>query len=101
MWTLQEALQLIRDLQPQLKPLHYHVALGGGVLNKGTSQKDLDLYLLRFDNDDDGEAAPLLDLLRVKWGPAKAIGEAKYESTNWQHKLWFSLLGRRIDVFVQ
>ena len=57
MWTLQEALQLIRDLQPQLKPLHYHVALGGGVLNKGTSQKDLDLYLLRFDNDDDGEAA--------------------------------------------
>ena len=101
MWTLTEALALIRDLQSQLKPLHYHVALGGGVLNKGTSQKDLDLYLLRFDNADDGEAAPLLDLLSTKWGPAKAIGEAHYESANWRHKLWFSLLGRRIDVFVQ
>lgn len=45
-WTLAEGLDLVRILQPKLRALDYHVVIGGGVINKGVSTKDLDLYLL-------------------------------------------------------
>lgn len=43
MWTLDEAVKLIRNLQPKAHKLGYHLALAGGVLNNGTSDKDLDI----------------------------------------------------------
>ncbi len=45
-WTLEEALILVRALQPTAWQYGYHLCLGGGVLNKGVSSKDLDLYFL-------------------------------------------------------
>ncbi len=45
-WTIEAALLLIRRLQPALRAYGYHLALGGGVLNRGSSGHDLDLYLL-------------------------------------------------------
>lgn len=45
-WYLPDAAMLIRELQRRLWPLCYHVALGGGVLNHGYSDKDLDIYVL-------------------------------------------------------
>lgn len=48
MWTLEQGLTLVRHLQPLIRPTSYHVALGGGVLNKGYSDKDLDLYFIPF-----------------------------------------------------
>jgi hypothetical protein len=50
MWTLDEARAVVGILQPHVKPLGYHVALGGGVLNRGYSDKDVDLYFLPLDN---------------------------------------------------
>jgi hypothetical protein len=49
-WTLSDALALIRGLQPQIKPFGFHLCLGGGVLNTGSSRKDLDLYFLPLDD---------------------------------------------------
>lgn len=46
MWTLMEAIELIGPFQAALRPFDFHVALGGGVLNKGSSINDLDLYVL-------------------------------------------------------
>lgn len=43
---LAETQLLIRDLQEIAWPLNYHVTLGGGVLNHGYSDKDIDLYVL-------------------------------------------------------
>lgn len=43
---LAETQLLIRDLQEIAWPLNYHVTLGGGVLNHGYSDKDIDLYIL-------------------------------------------------------
>ena len=50
-WELDEALILLRELQPKCHALQYHVALGGGVLNRGYSDKDLDLFFFPFNND--------------------------------------------------
>ena len=76
-WKIEEGLKLIRALQGRVKEFGYHIALGGGVLNTGTSEKDLDLYFLPFNNpniakeDTDG----LLDWLTKLWGDPKPIGE--------------------------
>ena len=59
MWEIEEALALIRRIQPALKPLGYHVCLGGGVLNHGGSMKDLDLFFVPLTND----KAPALNSL--------------------------------------
>lgn len=45
-WYLADAQLLIRELQDAMWPLFHHVALGGGVLNHGYSDKDLDIYVL-------------------------------------------------------
>lgn len=43
---LPDALLLVRKLQAVAWPLNFHVALGGGVLNHGYSDKDVDIYVL-------------------------------------------------------
>ena len=45
-WYLTDAQLLIRKLQELAWPLSHHVTLGGGVLNHGYSEKDLDIYIL-------------------------------------------------------
>ena len=42
-WYLDEALGLIRELQPNVFKFGYHLALGGSVLNVGLSVNDLDI----------------------------------------------------------
>jgi hypothetical protein len=46
-WTLDQAIDLVRQLELKLKRVynHYHVALGGSVLHKGFSNKDLDIII--------------------------------------------------------
>ena len=43
MWELDQALSLTRVLNQLLNTKGWHVALAGGVLNKGSSEHDLDL----------------------------------------------------------
>lgn len=45
-WYLADAQLLVRELQAACWPLFHHVALGGGVLNHGYSDKDVDIYVL-------------------------------------------------------
>lgn len=49
MWTLSDALDVIRPLQFKALQYGYHLALGGGVLNKGESANDLDLIVMPLD----------------------------------------------------
>lgn len=51
-WDLNDALEFIRALEPMLD-LHCeaHCGLIGGVLKKGTSQKDLDLVIYPHKKD--------------------------------------------------
>lgn len=79
MWNLDDSLSLVRALQSTVKQFGYHVALGGGVLNKGTSDKDVDLYFLPLDN----KKLPVLtdklvNYLNNLWGSPEVIGK-EYE----------------------
>jgi hypothetical protein len=49
-WYLADALVLVRTLQAIAWPQGYHIALGGGVLNHGYSDGDLDIYVLPIYN---------------------------------------------------
>jgi len=51
MWTIDEALEFIREHQSKCVELGYHIALAGGVLNKGYSNNDLDLILICIDDE--------------------------------------------------
>lgn len=55
-WDLNKALVLIRSLQPGCNERGYYVALGGGVLNNGYSDHDLDLLLMPMTLQSDPEA---------------------------------------------
>jgi hypothetical protein len=102
-WTLEQALELIRFIQPMLHARKYHVALGGGVLNKGLTYKDLDLYFFPFD---ESRIDPLLPFLEVLWGKSVEIndrGEGYPPDVNFEVKVKFSDLvvdRKRIDVFI-
>jgi hypothetical protein len=43
--TLEEALPIVRDLEQKLIPLGAHCALGGSVLHRGVSTKDVDIFV--------------------------------------------------------
>lgn len=125
-WRIKDALDLIRTLQPHVKPFGFHICLGGGVLNTGASKKDLDLYFLSLDQGKT-DADKLLAFLTETWGPSKPMGKAgknrmePYTDLNdrtqyrfatdppsypnppdspYSHKLQFTWSGLRIDVFV-
>lgn len=51
MWTLDEGLVVARSLEPVAVAFGYHVALGGGVLLRGASEKDLDVMLYPHGGD--------------------------------------------------
>lgn len=100
-WTLDEALQLIRALQPLTRKYGYHLCLGGGVLNKGESKKDLDLYFLTLDSSK-SEPAKLVPFLTSMWGIGTDLrnGYPIEEGSPYKFKLKYNYNGLRIDVFI-
>lgn len=111
MWTLDEALALIRKMQPEIRRFNYHVALGGGVLNKGRSDKDLDLYFIPF-SEEGPRANDLRDYLSEHFGGhiynlgGPSVAEADVLLAYPDEPTWvegrFTLRpgDRRIDVFI-
>ena len=103
MWTMIDALPLIRALQPETRRFNYHLALGGGVLNTGKSDKDLDLYFLPM-LPQQPEPEQLLTFLDSIWGPGKPFGGPRYsEDLNkvYPYKRRYPYEGGRvIEVFV-
>lgn len=71
MWGMHEALNLIREIQPTVHKMQYHVALAGGVLNKGFSRKDLDLVFIPLTNENRPELAELTGWLFNTFGEPK------------------------------
>jgi hypothetical protein len=83
-WTLEDGLRLIRAVQSRAKQFGFHIALAGGVLNNGTSEKDIDLIFLPFNNvkvaqeNQDG----LVEWLTELWGYPEPIGEGYEDDEN-------------------
>ena len=119
-WTLEEALPLIRGLQPETRRFGYHLCLGGGVLNRGSSEKDLDLYFLSMGGKPP-KPEELIGWLEGLWGRSEPIGSGTHQETIhngrgevvayhdipypeedncYEQRLMFDYGGLRIDVFV-
>ena len=101
-WDLEQALELIRELQPQVKEFNYHICLGGSVLNTGWSTKDLDLYFLPLDNGMDAQLHSLADFLEHKLGESVDISGERYRNSTscYEYKLKFTYQNKRIDLFI-
>jgi hypothetical protein len=102
MWTLEQGLEVVRLLQPHSREYNYHIALGGGVVNNGSSEKDLDVYCLPLDNGSRMNPTGLLQYLSSIWGEWLPIQNEHYlGSHNYSHKVKFlGADGGRIDVFI-
>ncbi len=104
MWTLEQALTLVRELQPELHARKYHAALGGGVLNTGLSYHDLDLYIFPFDVSDIDPIMPWLVTVLGPFEPFSKVDAGRYPAdVNFEVKVKFDNVqntGKRIDVFI-
>jgi hypothetical protein len=103
LWTLEQGIDMVRNLQVKSREFNYHVCIGGGVVNKGESSKDLDLYFLPLDNGDAPDRLGLEIWLSDMWGDGEPISDPSYEnmSPTYKSKMFYLLDGnRRIDTFV-
>jgi len=102
-WELLMALDLIRRYQAQVKKLGFHICLAGGVLNKGWSEKDLDLVFLPLTNLGKPDLAPLQAWLQQTWGDTQPnmTDSCPCDSLRFQASYRLEGVGTgRIDVFV-
>jgi hypothetical protein len=112
MWDLDNGLRIVRALQPVTRKYGYHLALGGGVLNKGESKKDLDLYFLPMGSDKP-RPDELLECLTAVWGVSEPLSNADYSdsyenlSSAYKHAVKFERMAgpnkniaQRIDCFI-
>lgn len=79
-WTLEDSLKIIRAVQPETRRFGFHLCLGGGVLNYGESNKDLDLYFLPMDNGEAPDPKGMLEFLESLWGSYESIGSSGFKA---------------------
>lgn len=110
MWTLEEGLKYVRAWQQDAEFLGYHIAIGGGVLNNGSSLKDLDLYFLPLTNDKAPDVEGVLELIErtgYKYDPDLAPSHKpnpytpfRFQGTLFETRSLSDRIGKRIDIFV-
>lgn len=107
MWYLADGIQLVAALQPATRKFGYHVTIGGGVVNNGYSEKDLDLFFLPMGgfNADEDESDPngMLNYLEGIWGNSTPIKKEYFlevEDMLYQAAVKFFIGKQRIDVFI-
>jgi hypothetical protein len=98
MWTITAGLSFCRDIEVVLARAGFHCALGGGVMLRDTSAKDLDVFI--YPHRSDGIDEP-------DWNKARAalleagIEDMRKLDHHYDHKnVWKGYLNRkRIDFF--
>jgi hypothetical protein len=95
MWTLETGLEVVRSVEQVVKDLNAHCALGGSVLMKGESQKDLDIFIYPHDNHGYDRGKILAALTKLGY-PVQEQAEHKDEYAKTVHK---HIGDRRIDFF--
>lgn len=101
LWYFGEAQMLIRDLQAVMWPANWHVALGGGVLNHGYSNDDLDLYILPLNKRAKIEDATIALSTLLKY-EQEISGNPRYKNMApaVANADIYSHENRRVDVFI-
>lgn len=104
MWTLVEALDLVKRLNHA--NLHWNVALGGGVLNKGFSYKDLDLVFYPHESGNEPLDKLHTTFGHFNWTRVKTSAEmlAHWKSKGSKDRkfveVWKTAEDKRVDVII-
>ena len=103
-WTLENALPLLREVQAAIEPLGYHVGLVGSVLTKGFSDSDMDMVVYpasttRQPKEDVRTAFAAIGMrqthsVHVVWKAWKKMG-----SDDTKHVEKWEYRGKPVDVF--
>lgn len=101
-WELQDALRLLPQIELILKPHGWHCALGGSVLHRGWSEKDLDIFVYPHDTRKVNVVGAVWTVLLQSldhddWGSCSASG-GKQDRDDKVVK-WMKSGNRRIDFF--
>lgn len=104
MWTLEQAQKLIAELEPAVRELHYHTLLGGGVLHRGSSDKDLDIWFMPL-NGYECDSRPIVRLLFGVFAKMRPLRDSPDYVVD---ALWHlqdayvgEYNGKRVDLFIQ
>lgn len=101
MWDLDSAVKFLRKLEAVIEPSGYHCGLHGGVLYKGTSEKDLDVIIYPHDKGGETIDRQAVWVIIKKFCAAEATGSCGGLSQLRDAKevRWLSARGKRVDFF--
>ncbi len=99
-WTREMGVDLAASMAPFIRPLGYQVMLGGSVLTKGVSQKNINLYFMP--SAEPTQVTPK-DMELITWlasilGKATKTYTATVTNTTYKHYFDFSYDGLTVQV---
>lgn len=104
LWTLDQALVVVREVGPLVRELDYHLCLGGGVLLTGASEHDLDLWFIPL-NGYDSSPFKIMQLCGTIFGLLRSLRDGPDYTANepWHVKEMHqgNWMGKRVDLFIQ
>jgi hypothetical protein len=78
--TLEQALPVIRGIEYELSSRGAHCALGGSVLHRGESEKDLDIFVYPRNCDQQRTPEQLIELLQHLFPTGRDLTDDAYPS---------------------
>lgn len=99
-WTLDMSLELVRAMEPFIKPMGYTAMITGGVLQQGSSKRDLDIIFMPTEKLAAPKDIELLTWLGEKFGAGTRIKTAVAGKTVYRHYMQFKFDGLFIDTFI-
>lgn len=105
MWTLTQAIEVMKRLEVVLAENGAHCALGGSILYRGTSDKDLDIIIYPHNKNESGwdsETTYKLKIVCRNFFGAKTFNDCKGVSQMQDAKevSWLTTHdGKRVDMF--
>lgn len=98
LWLLEDGIQLARKCEPIAISCGYHVALGGGTLLRGWSDKDLDLFFYPHGKAGNGQWEKLLSTLPAAGLTPVLKMDTKEYPADWIYRA--NANGKRVDIFI-
>ncbi len=96
MHALSDVVGLIQKLEPAFADNGYHLGLTGGVLFRGSSEKDADLICYPHKNDDTRSQEELVEFIRSVGFETKGLNNPEYH----QRVIVCYRDGKRYDFFL-
>lgn len=95
MWTLEEAIYVVRELEKKVGPVGIHLGITGSVLYKGSSEKDLDIIVYPHSTTD-----AVTDLRSLELIGCEIIRHCDHEQCGDGKEVYETKVnGKRVDFF--